>query len=699
MLAPTGDRMLVHLSGFSRFAEEIDCPAEVTQDGIARAVGISRAHAALEVKRLGGLGRVLQRLAHVRGSRNRRKVYFLTGAGLARVAELRERAFRRRTTMVYPDGDRRDLPGADASRALVAAGLREHQALLRLLESDVVAVHGGTGIPRPPDRLFGRAEELDRLRRFLAGPPGTLVLEGPAGIGKTSVAAAAVALHAGPSLWLAARDSACEPLVDLLAAYLDGRGRPALARCARRGDYGANAIEAVRRDAQRLAVVLDDADSSAESAAFARQCVAAGADVRFLFVSLGGTPGERLTLGPLSRGAARDLLISSRRGVVSYREGEILDACGGNPFLLHLAGRVLGPGDPLESALRTLSARERESLEFAAVFDSTFPAEALPRSFVALRAMEDRGLVRCGPSGYAIPGIVRERVLAGLDRGRRLALHSAAAAYYAQDGEVLQETAHLLRAQRPEEAARRLVEEGARLLRLRKGPTLADKLAAAVRGGASGEGEAILLAEALAGMGALPSARERAGALVGSRDARIRARAYLVLGTTSLHLGDAVGATEAFSQARRVAGRADDLEAEARACEGLAGAQCLAADPHGAVELFATAGRLFAAAGKREEVARLRVPHARALAATGDASAAAALLRPLLARQGDDGILAAICLAEIEGIGHERALALAEAHGFFDVPVAAPAEAEDWGPEAPRPEPGSYGGEEFTAAQ
>ena len=119
MPATVGERILVHLSAFERYANEIDGPEEVTQGGIGEALGLSRAHVALEVRRLITAGRLIQRLVHVRGSRHRRKAYFLTGVGDARVAALRDGVRRRRFTMIFPDGHRRDLDGPDASALLL----------------------------------------------------------------------------------------------------------------------------------------------------------------------------------------------------------------------------------------------------------------------------------------------------------------------------------------------------------------------------------------------------------------------------------------------------------------------------------------------------------------------------------------------------------------------------------------------------
>jgi len=74
-------RIIEYLSGFSYHVEEAfpysTLPKDVCQDGIAEGVGISRAHATLELSHLKKEGIVDVTLAHVEGSHRRRKVYYL----------------------------------------------------------------------------------------------------------------------------------------------------------------------------------------------------------------------------------------------------------------------------------------------------------------------------------------------------------------------------------------------------------------------------------------------------------------------------------------------------------------------------------------------------------------------------------------------------------------------------------------------
>jgi tetratricopeptide (TPR) repeat protein len=89
-----GERIVLHLSAFSRHQDDFDVPFDVSQDGIASAVRISRAHAAIELKKLRESGDVFERLAHIRRGKTRRKVYFLSPNGEQRAKDVREYAIK-----------------------------------------------------------------------------------------------------------------------------------------------------------------------------------------------------------------------------------------------------------------------------------------------------------------------------------------------------------------------------------------------------------------------------------------------------------------------------------------------------------------------------------------------------------------------------------------------------------------------------
>lgn len=86
------ERIIVHLGRFVGHCDEYSAPVDVSQNGISQAVRISRAHAAIELKKLKESGIVTEALAHIKGSRQRRKVYNLTPSGMSRAEQIRNYA-------------------------------------------------------------------------------------------------------------------------------------------------------------------------------------------------------------------------------------------------------------------------------------------------------------------------------------------------------------------------------------------------------------------------------------------------------------------------------------------------------------------------------------------------------------------------------------------------------------------------------
>ncbi len=89
-----GERIVLHLAQYSKHLNDFDAPFEVSQDGIGEALRISRAHAAIELKKLKEAGTVAERIAHIRAGPVKRKVYFLTEAGETKARNLKDFASR-----------------------------------------------------------------------------------------------------------------------------------------------------------------------------------------------------------------------------------------------------------------------------------------------------------------------------------------------------------------------------------------------------------------------------------------------------------------------------------------------------------------------------------------------------------------------------------------------------------------------------
>ncbi|MDR0887949.1 MAG: hypothetical protein LBM39_02040 [Candidatus Methanoplasma sp.] len=79
------ERALLHLSRFPEVGPEklFNVPFDLTQDGVASVLGISRAHASLELKKLKEGGKIDEWQAHIRTSGTKRKAYYLLPEGVA----------------------------------------------------------------------------------------------------------------------------------------------------------------------------------------------------------------------------------------------------------------------------------------------------------------------------------------------------------------------------------------------------------------------------------------------------------------------------------------------------------------------------------------------------------------------------------------------------------------------------------------
>ena len=77
------EKILLHLLEYLKFRDQNwDVPFDVTQEGIASSVGIARCNVSRAMKKILEKELIEERVAHVKDSERRRKVYFLTHQGL-----------------------------------------------------------------------------------------------------------------------------------------------------------------------------------------------------------------------------------------------------------------------------------------------------------------------------------------------------------------------------------------------------------------------------------------------------------------------------------------------------------------------------------------------------------------------------------------------------------------------------------------
>jgi tetratricopeptide (TPR) repeat protein/DNA-binding MarR family transcriptional regulator len=638
-----GERILVHLSGFLRFLDAYECPADTTQDGIAEALRISRAHTALELKRLRDSGRVEERMAHVAGARTRRKVYFLLPAGQEVARRMRDHAKSRRVVLVGPEGSR-EVSGAEAIESLRREGAREGAAVQRVLGSDLVEL-ARPAPPKPapvPGRpFFGRGAELAALRAWLeADPRPVAAVVGVAGIGKSALLAKLVDGCGRPALLrgLRAHDDAYGVFASV-AEFLARQGRRRLKAAIGRPAYDpVDAIAIVRQDLEGLLLVLDDVHACPAADGILRSLLD-GPLMGKVLVASRSQPGAydrsavldgrvlEMPLEGLAEEDAASLLASRAPGLPPGDVAAILRATRGHPLALEMfAASGLGAGAAateryiVETVLDGLDdAAERLLRTFAVLRRAATSPEALGATLAQLRRLTRTALLQHRDDGYVVHDLVREFLLARLPDPERRASHAVAAAYWEGRGDLLEGAWHRLEAGDVDRAAVLLTEAGEAYAESAR----AGDLEACLLRLPHDRRPLRLLAETQMFLGRFEAARAALEDLERTGDAAGRLRARVHLGRIATRLGEYARAKDLLSAAAADAATIDPT-LEAEALRALGGAERRLGELPSALAHLTRAAELLHD-GSRERV-RALIDLGAALIARGDLAGARARL-------------------------------------------------------------------------
>ena len=193
----TQDRILLHLHEYLGREGEFSQPDEITQFGIAEAIGLGRSTVSKAIRRLDREKLVTHQRAHVPSGKLRRTVYLLTEAGSAK-------ANRRKLEVEEDVIAFRDAGGVERRLRLaqVPRLLSEYATLLDVVchvsegVFDATTFHARrrqkfADLTERVPRLryfFGREEELATMDAWVASPTErVLVVAGLTGIGKTTL--------------------------------------------------------------------------------------------------------------------------------------------------------------------------------------------------------------------------------------------------------------------------------------------------------------------------------------------------------------------------------------------------------------------------------------------------------------------------------------------------------------------------------
>ncbi len=425
--------MIVHLSCYSRFRDEFVCPPEMAQDGMARKLGISRAHAALELKRLKQRNLVESRLAHVMRAKTRRKVYNLTRAGEESANELKENAKQKRVRIIDGNGGL-ECSGLEALRMLCSQGMSESEAYSLMLTSDAITIPNdgrkcNVVDAEGFDGLFGRDQEMSRITRWFQSPgKAVCVLSGGEGMGKTALALLLFSNIHGPSIWTNVMPmQSVRSLLSSIGDELKGLGRLRLSSVMESETIDEReAVIALAEDTAGGLLVFDDVHNSPELEEFSSKFVSMNNWPLKVLLVCRRKPGfcqrwsdtfqkpyEDLSIGGLDLESTRKLLDSS--GVRLTEEGLLAlhGAIHGRPqdiLLLTESGWTEGSQIPNthDMLFAGMDEEERLFVGLAAVLQSPIDPMKMRLSEKETRLLKRSSLFTAHGNGYVLNGLLRE---------------------------------------------------------------------------------------------------------------------------------------------------------------------------------------------------------------------------------------------------------------------------------------------------
>jgi len=465
------ERILIHLRDFYRAQEEFVVPVEVTQHGIARALGIERSNVPYAVKRLSKKDLVEERVSHVEGEKRRKKAYFLSPLGYREANKLRQELSKEKLSVKKGESVTELALGELARElglrlvSLTTLGSRtspiEYKDIERLGAEKLGKVRVVPPLP-PLRRYFGRTKQEEDIYSALSDPKVTaVVVYGIAGVGKTTLARHLVDGRLSErNVWWGKLHEWDTPrsVLASLAEFLRAAGKK------RFGDYiGSRKIidvgEAVRtfyEEAKGLepVMILDDYHT-------------AGVELTQLFNALlenAGREEAKLLLFGRERKPfydRRDVVITSRvvekelkgldresaicfldaLNVKSAVHERVYEATKGHPLaieLLHISDPVRFSKSMdlsrffFEEIFSSLSQEEMSALNRLSVYRDPIPWEAIDgASEPQFLELERRAIVTATEAGlYSIHETLVGVIYSALDSDERARCHMGAAEYY-----------------------------------------------------------------------------------------------------------------------------------------------------------------------------------------------------------------------------------------------------------------------------
>jgi tetratricopeptide (TPR) repeat protein len=560
------ERILYHLSNYTKFEDKYEVPFDITQDGISQSCSISRAHAAIELKKLKATSIIEEKLSHVKRGKARRKTYFLTQAGKAKAVKV-----------VQYVKDNEIAPMVDATK--IAPELSSHKMKSARRSSEMPSV-----------KVFlGRERDLKEAIRILREPNvKVLTIKGIAGIGKTTLAAKICSeLTDQRVFWYSTRPwDTPKSLEDALSKFFFENGARKLSSYLSSGKIELGELSFLLNEElseNGYTFMFDEAESSDSLQEFLRMFRLSSGNARIIVTAereprfygseevVARKEVAEIELSGLEEEASLELL--KRRGIEGPVALELVKATNGHPLSLEMV-TASTPTEAryqlskfLEDKFYTgMPDTERSLLQYASVFQKPFPTDAIPRE---LRPARKHSMLReVSPGKFEIHASLREFAYNTMTADERSRWHSVAADFCLKSGDIQERFFHLLRSNRRLEAEMLLARSGDELLGTGNISRLWDTLAKFEPEKPKYASSALLTKARVASLaGKLDAAWTMLGSVSSSNDAKTGAEALVEMGKIKSKQGELESASELFSEALE---KCKDMPCErAKALRGL----------------------------------------------------------------------------------------------------------------------------------
>ncbi|RLF67211.1 MAG: hypothetical protein DRN57_05965 [Thermoplasmata archaeon] len=145
------ERVILHLYEFIPFEEDFEAPDGITQAGIAKGVGIERKHVPRAVNKLINDNLLESRVSHVKGGRQRKKVYYLTFEGKALARRIWESLSKKMVVIKEADGREKETTFSELCFTY-QVGKTPIELLMELRDGNYYIPHEVTGTQEVPEK-------------------------------------------------------------------------------------------------------------------------------------------------------------------------------------------------------------------------------------------------------------------------------------------------------------------------------------------------------------------------------------------------------------------------------------------------------------------------------------------------------------------------------------------------------------------